>query len=163
MAQPQRAYPAITALQRVPRDVRLHQGHGHRPPHPPRGIGRHHAEAIVVIPDAYREQRHRSARTATTVVGDVREQGRGAPDPREPRVSSDRAAWSTLGYSAVAVLGHVCRAPSPLVQQRDLAGYFSRPCTAVDSSGRPRIRRPTTSPRRCAATRRTSASGLLWW
>ena len=129
MAQPQRAYPVITAFTGFPGDVRTYTkamdiGHHIRSA----VSGGTMREAIVVIPDVYPGNNDTECvdsdhgRWETYVSKDVV-----SWIHENLRVSSDRAAWSTLGYSA----GGWCpamfavRHPQIWSSSVNLAGYFA--------------------------------------
>ena len=129
MAQPQRAYPVITAFTGFPGDVRTYTK--------AMDIGHHirsavsdgtMREAIVVIPDVYPgnndtecvDSNHGRWETYVSkdVVSWIHE---------NLRVSSDRAAWSTLGYSAGGWCSAMITVRHPQIWSSsvNLAGYFA--------------------------------------
>ena len=129
MAQPQRAYPVITAFTGFPGDVRTYTK--------AMDIGHHirsavsdgtMRESIVVIPDVYPGNNDTECVDSDHGLWDTYVSRDVVSWIRENlRVSSDRAAWSTLGYSAGGWCSSMFTVRHPQIWSSsvNLAGYFA--------------------------------------
>ena len=129
MAQPQRSYPVITAFTGFPGDVRTYTKAMNIAQHIRTAVSEGTMrEAVVVIPDVYPGNNDTECVDSThgrwdtyvsrDVVSWIRE---------NLRVSTDRRAWSTLGYSAGGWCSsmHTVRHPEIWATSINLAGYFA--------------------------------------
>ena len=129
MSQPQRAYPVITAFTGFPGDVRTYTKSMDIAQHIRSSISDGSLrEAIVVIPDVYPGNNdtecvdsthgHWDTYVSKDVVSWIR---------TNLRVSTDRNAWATLGYSAGGWCSsmHTVRHPEIWATSINLAGYFT--------------------------------------
>ena len=129
MAQPQRAYPVITAFTGFPGDVRTYTkamdiGHHIRSAVSDGTI----RESIVVIPDVYPGNNDTECVDSDHGLWDTYVSRDVVSWIRENlRVSSDRAAWSTLGYSAGGWCSSMFTVRHPQIWSSsvNLAGYFA--------------------------------------
>lgn len=129
MAQPQRVYPVITAFTGFPGDVRTYTK--------AMDIGHHirsavsdgtMRESIVVIPDVYPGNNDTECVDSDHGLWDTYVSRDVVSWIRENlRVSSDRAAWSTLGYSAGGWCSSMFTVRHPQIWSSsvNLAGYFA--------------------------------------